>query len=787
MTTSLTTSRSRPRWRRVALLFGVLTAAGIGAVATVPMWADSFVQAYAHDRLEKLAGVPVKLARLDLVDFNTVVVEGVELAIGPGTSLTIDHFDVGLDRGSLWSGQVVVVRLEATGGAVVGDVATLRGYARDLQARLAERSGEGSGRVRLIPPTARASGLRVELSDKVGERAVGAKATLAVDAQVAARRAHVELTDVTLGFGERSVGARRIATDLEMPRGTGGLGFPLAVEVVGAVTAVTPKIAAAEIRGTVTVADAAVSRIAVDLVGGFSDEPRRDAAGEADESAPLWALRGDAARDLSDGSIELTMDAFKLGRIPEVLAQLPVVDSEAATVGGDLKVAFADGKAQISGDLDLAGLNVDHPLLARLPVRGLGFSLALAASIDPGKRLIKLDSATLKRGAVELDLDGEFVHTEARETRRYRATLRMPKVKCQEFLAAIPAELIPSMQGFELKGDFEFEIATDIDFANLDALALAAKLDPSTCKPTKVPPLVAATRLNGPLVHRAVMRDGTEVTVDVRDGADDFTALDQISPYMVAAVMTTEDGGFWKHKGFITSQFRAALRRNLEAGKVRLGASTITMQMVKNVLLSHERTLSRKLQEVFLTWYVEQTLTKQRIMELYLNVIEFGPGIYGVTRAASHYFNKLPADLSPPEAAYLALMLPSPVRRHASYCDGAPNQVMQGKLKRLLAIMQNRGRLDPETYEEWKDAGVTFDMSDLSSKKECVAEIERLLAASGQQRSLSGLLEDGGDDGDLGVDVDPTPAAPARGRKGKAKAAMDDAALAVIGGLDEDP
>jgi membrane peptidoglycan carboxypeptidase len=173
---------------------------------------------------------------------------------------------------------------------------------------------------------------------------------------------------------------------------------------------------------------------------------------------------------------------------------------------------------------------------------------------------------------------------------------------------------------------------------------------------------------------------------------------------MVAAVMTTEDGGFWKHKGFITSQFQAALRRNLEAGKIRLGASTITMQMVKNVLLSHERTLSRKLQEMFLTWYVEQSLTKQRIMEIYLNVIEFGPGVYGVTRAAQHYYGKLPLDLTPPEAAYLALMLPSPVRRHVNYCEGGLTPVFQAKMKRLLAIMHNKGRLDPETYEMWKEA-----------------------------------------------------------------------------------
>jgi membrane peptidoglycan carboxypeptidase len=264
------------------------------------------------------------------------------------------------------------------------------------------------------------------------------------------------------------------------------------------------------------------------------------------------------------------------------------------------------------------------------------------------------------------------------------------------------------------------------------------------------------------------MRDGAQRTVDLREGSPTYTALDQISPYMIAAVLTTEDGGFWRHRGFITSQFPAALRRNLEAGKIRLGASTITMQMVKNVLLSHERTLSRKLQEMILTWHVEQTLSKERIMEVYLNVIEFGPGVYGITRAASHYFGKTPAELTPPEAAYLALMLPSPVRRHVHYCEGGLSPAFQAKLRRLLGIMHSRGRLDPETHEQWKEGTITFDPTDLGSKRACLGEIQRLLAASEQQRSVSGLLDDSGyDDEALPLTPDEVEGEPAQGKRRK--------------------
>jgi membrane peptidoglycan carboxypeptidase len=209
---------------------------------------------------------------------------------------------------------------------------------------------------------------------------------------------------------------------------------------------------------------------------------------------------------------------------------------------------------------------------------------------------------------------------------------------------------------------------------------------------------------------------------------------------MVQAVLTTEDGGFWRHDGFLPSQFRTALHRNLEAGEVRLGASTITMQMVKNVLLSHERTLARKLQEMILTWYVETALSKERIMELYLNVVELGPGIYGVTRAAEHYFGKHPSELTPPESAYLALMLPSPVRRHANYCRGELGPAFQVKLARILRIMNERGRLDDLDYEAWKDVGIIFDLRERGDTGTCLGEIEALMAADEGQRALSGLL-----------------------------------------------
>ena len=763
ITNSSPLARRRPRWRIPLIALGSLVVVASGVVATYPLWADGIVESAVVKRIEKMTGAQVTMEGFDL-EYSSVEMRGVTVMVDADTSIRLDRVEVTLDHEAIWSAQAIVTDVVVAGGAIHGDVAAFERLAAEIGGRIKPREDRGGGRVHIMPQRASATGIRLDLRRSIGESLASLGAVADVDVSLPQDRATIQLRDVEAAFGDRSVRATSVSTVLRRPVGTIVPKFPITVTIEGGATALTPQIAVSDIRGSVTLADAKLSEVSLMLAGGFSGDPR--SAGEG--ATPLWSLKGTGTRDLSRGTVELTMAAFKLGKIPAVLARLPVVDSENATVGGDLKIAMADGKAEVEGDLQLAGLNVDYPLLARQPVLGLGFAFNFTGEVDPAQRRVVIEAATLRRGGIEVDFDGEFVHPDEPTARKYRLHVAVPKVACQEVIDAIPAELAPSLVGFQLKGDFELELSADVDFADLEKLTLTGRVERDKCKAVKVPHLVSAERLGGSFVHRVTMRDGAQRTVDLREGSPTYTALDQISPYMIAAVMTTEDGGFWRHRGFITSQFPTALKRNLEAGKIRLGASTITMQMVKNVLLSHERTLSRKLQEMFLTWHVEQTLSKERIMEVYLNVIEFGPGVYGITRAASHYFGKTPAELTAPEAAFLALMLPSPVRRHVHYCEGALSPAFQAKLRRLLAIMHSRGRLDPETFELWKDGAITFDPAEVGSKRACLGEIQRLLAASEQQRSISGLLDDSGyDDEALPLTADEVEGESAEGKRHK--------------------
>ncbi len=141
--------------------------------------------------------------------------------------------------------------------------------------------------------------------------------------------------------------------------------------------------------------------------------------------------------------------------------------------------------------------------------------------------------------------------------------------------------------------------------------------------------------------------------------------LGRISKDAVNAVIVAEDGTFWSHGGFDWFEFRESIEKNIREGRAARGASTITQQLVKNLFLSSSKNPLRKVREWILTWYTEQSLSKSRILELYLNLIEWGRGIYGIEAASQHYFGKSGSELNRDEAARLAAIIPSPRRFRA--------------------------------------------------------------------------------------------------------------------------
>lgn len=139
-----------------------------------------------------------------------------------------------------------------------------------------------------------------------------------------------------------------------------------------------------------------------------------------------------------------------------------------------------------------------------------------------------------------------------------------------------------------------------------------------------------------------------------------WVPLSKISKNLIRAVITTEDDKFYNHDGFDWEAIREAWQRNLEDSRITRGGSTITQQCAKNLYLSPERSWWRKIREAAITWYMERNLSKDRILEIYLNIIEWGDGVYGAEAAARHWFRKSAASLTVPEAIRLASVIANP-------------------------------------------------------------------------------------------------------------------------------
>jgi monofunctional biosynthetic peptidoglycan transglycosylase len=174
-----------------------------------------------------------------------------------------------------------------------------------------------------------------------------------------------------------------------------------------------------------------------------------------------------------------------------------------------------------------------------------------------------------------------------------------------------------------------------------------------------------------------------------------WVPFDSISPYLRHAVVIAEDDKFWSHSGFDLEAIKLAMEKNIQRNSWRHGGSTITQQLAKNLYLSPSRSPVRKLRESVLTWRLERSLSKKRILELYLNVVEWGNGIFGAEAASRHYYGKSAAALNPREAAHLAIVLPSPRR----YNPLSRSTFIESRAEAVLEVMIKRGIVPAEEEE----------------------------------------------------------------------------------------
>ena len=511
-------------------------------------------------------------------------------------------------------------------------------------------------------------------------------------------------------------------------------GKPPSITVEGGEIAVWPKLALSGIDGTIMANPAKPGEYTIDLAGGYGGVPGK-----------LWTAKGGIDPRTRVGAIDLVAAKFQLDRLAPLLAHSPVVDYASTSVDTQITIQLAGDVARFNGSFAMRGLNVGHPMIAEKEVHDLDLSAKVEGSFDRKQRTLELTRGDFIVRDLPFSVTGraEQVTRVPADPASLEAPKRLgpggltkldlrlviPPIDCQRVLNAIPTEMAPYMAGYKLRGVFDTDVQVGIDWADLPATTLGGHVGIKHCRVTEEP-ADSPKRLKDEFEHYVEVEQGQWTSFVVGESNDDYVPLDQISPHLINSIMSTEDSAFYHHHGFIISEFRTALVKNLEAGKFRYGASSITMQFVKNVLLYRDKTLARKLQELFLTWHVENTLTKDRILEIYFNVIEYGPGLYGIGPASWHYFSKAPKDLNPVEAAFFSSILPSPKERYKQYCAGTLTKWTEGKILRILGIMRKRDRLSETDYEQAKLTPLLFTKDLTETEVDCMKRVKKAIKNS---------------------------------------------------------
>ncbi len=267
-----------------------------------------------------------------------------------------------------------------------------------------------------------------------------------------------------------------------------------------------------------------------------------------------------------------------------------------------------------------------------------------------------------------------------------------------EIQASVPRAALGPLLGLAVRGSFDYRLALDLDLARPDSARFEADVIPHGLALDPARSRLDLFRLDQPFLAAIHLPRGRIVYREMSSLNPFYRPLDGLDSLLVHAVLTNEDGGFFRHRGFNTEAIKLAIAANVRAGAWRRGAGTITMQLARNLWLGHARTLSRKTQEVVLAWVLEHLtgLPKRRILELYLNVIEWGPDVQGAAEATRYYFDEDPARVTVPEALFLATVLPAPTKwRYRVAPDGSLRTFERAQMHFIGRAMIAKGWLDP--------------------------------------------------------------------------------------------
>lgn len=409
----------------------------------------------------------------------------------------------------------------------------------------------------------------------------------------------------------------------------------------------------------------------------------------------MWHVTGTA----SPSDKEYNLNLYADGKPLEIkyLEQRFKLKAQVDTLHAELRdVDRSGGEFRLEGSGSVRNLRVNHPALS--PSDVVVRRAAMDAQLFVGENYVGVDSSsTLYLGEVKAR---PFVKYTLTPSKVFDVQLHTDPLDAQALFNSFPQGLFQSLDGMKVAGKLRYDLIFNLDTALPDSVKFNSGLTADNFKILRMG-RTNFGQINQPFVYTPYEKDKPVRDISVGTDNPDYTPLEYIAPDLRNAVLTSEDYNFFTHKGFNEKAFRVSIATNYKAGAFKRGASTVSMQLVKNVFLNRNKTLARKVEEILIVWLIEnqQIVPKERMYEVYLNIIEWGKNVYGIGEAARYYFDKTPATLNLGESIFLAFVIPSPKKALSYFQPDGSLQVrnVRGYFKIIGRIMAKRGLAQPDS------------------------------------------------------------------------------------------
>ncbi|MHB8205850.1 transglycosylase domain-containing protein [Mucilaginibacter sp.] len=408
-----------------------------------------------------------------------------------------------------------------------------------------------------------------------------------------------------------------------------------------------------------------------------------------DGGAATWHFVGKMHPSDKEIDVKLYADGKKI--------ELPVLENKFKTkfsfdtVSTRLaKVKRAGDETQIYGSWSVSNLLINNPRLSENDI--IVPSASINANVFVGPNYISLDSSSVIH--IKNIAANPYIKYTLSPVKIYELKLNTGWINAQDLFNSCPTGLFQTFQGIQVAGKLNYSLNFYLNASDPDDVQFNSQLNKQNFKILKFGK-TDLTKLNRPFLQQPYEVKSQPSPFIVGPQNPDFTPLSDIPVDTRNAVMTSEDPSFYTNNGFVEESIRKSIATDFKKKKFSRGGSTISMQLIRNTFLDRNKNLARKVEEILIVWMIENNnlMSKDRMLEVYFNIVEFGYHIYGIGPAARYYFGKTPSQLTLGESIYLASILPNPkAGLYAFQPDGTLRPGLHGYFNLIGNLMAGHGK-----------------------------------------------------------------------------------------------